>query len=290
MKKFIAVILLVLIMTLSPIYGASGFAVTIGVATNSNSQYKSSVMDYFQSHTDKNVSTATTKLITASEVNEISQNITGRTYYSSQIYSCAMVDLSYSNGINVTVDSSKINVVTPKMYANALKSLGINNGYVVVTSPVSASGESALAGVLKSYELAVGAQIPDNAKQAATDTLYTETNIANETGQSPDTIANLFEQVQDQVQNQSLQDPSQIKVIVINVANSMNINISDSQAQQIANTVSNSQKVQGDLANFKSQLQNVTGQFSQSGGILSQIMNYLQSAFDYLKSLIFGQQ
>jgi Predicted secreted protein len=290
MKKFIAVILLVLIMTLSPIYGASGFAVTIGVATNSNSQYKSSVMDYFQSHTDKNVSTATTKLITASEVNEISQNITGRTYYSSQIYSCAMVDLSYSNGINVTVDSSKINVVTPKMYANALKSLGINNGYVVVTSPVSASGESALAGVLKSYELAVGAQIPDNAKQAATDTLYTETNIANETGQSPDTIANLFEQVQDQVQNQSLQDPSQIKVIVINVANTMNINISDSQAQQIANTVSNSQKVQGDLADFKSQLQNVTGQFSQSGGILSQIMGYLQSAFDYLKSLIFGQQ
>ena len=290
MKKFIAVILLVLIMALSPIYGASGFAVTIGVATNSNSQYKSSVMDYFQSHTDKNVSTATTKLITASEVNEISQNITGRTYYSNQIYSCAMVDLSYSNGINVTVDSSKINVVTPKMYANALKSLGINNGYVVVTSPVPASGESALAGVLKSYELAVGAQIPDNAKQAATDTLYTETNIANETGQSPDTIANLFEQVQDQVQNQNLQDPSQIKVIVINVANNLNINISDSQAQQIADTVSNSQKVQGDLADFKSQLQNVTGQFSQSGGILSQIMGYLQSAFDYLKSLIFGQQ
>lgn len=290
MKKFIAVILLVLIMTLSPIYAASGFAVTIGVATNTNSQYKSSVMDYFQSHTDKNIGTATTKLITASEVNEISQNITGRTYSSSQIYSCAMVDLSYSNGINVTVDSSKINVVTPKMYANALKSLGIQNGYVVVTSPVQASGESALAGVLKSYELAVGAQIPDDAKQAATDTLYTETNIATETGQNPDTIANLFEQVQNQVQNQSLQDPGQIKIIVVNVANSMNINISDSQAQQIADTISNSQKVQGDMAGFNSQLQNITDQVSQSGGILGQIMNYLQSAVDYLKNLIFGQQ
>ena len=289
MKKFIAVILLVL-MTLSPIYGASGFAVTIGVATNSDSGWKSSVMDYFQSHTDKNVSTASTKLITASEVNEISQNITGRTYSSSQIFSCAMVDLSYSNGINVTVDSSKITVVTPKMYANALKSLGIQNGYVVVTSPVQSTGESALAGVLKSYELAVGAQIPDNAKQAATDTLYTETNIANQTGQSPDTIANLFEQVQNEVQKQNLQDPSQIKVIVINVANTMNINISDSQAQQIADTVSNSQKVQGDLAGFMSQLQNVTNLVSQSGGILGQIMNYLQSAFDYLKGLIFGQQ
>ncbi|MGB9979248.1 DUF1002 domain-containing protein [Methanobacterium sp.] len=289
MKKFIAVILLVL-MTISPIYGASGFAVTIGVATNSNDQWKSSVMDYFQSHIDKNVSTATTKLITASEVNEISQNITGRTYSSNQIYSCAMVDLSYNNGINVTVDSSKINVVTPKMYANALKSLGIQNGYVVVTSPIQASGESALAGVLKSYEVAVGAQIPDSAKQVATDTLYTETSIANQTGQSPDTIANLFEQVQNEVQKQNLQDPSQIKVIVINIANNLNINISDSQAQQIANTISNSQKVQGDLAGFKSQLQNVTDQLSQSGGILGQIMSYIQSAFDYLKSLIFGQQ
>ncbi len=289
MKKFIAVLLLVLLMTIGPIYGASGFAVTLGVATNSDDQWKSSVMDYFQSHTDKNVSTATTKLITASEVNEISQNITGRTYSSSQIFSCAMVDLSYSNGINVTVDNSKITVVTPKMYANALKSVGIQNGYVVVTSPVKSSGESALAGVLKSYEMAVGAEIPDNAKQAATDTLYTETNIASQTGQNPDTIANLFEQVQNEVQKQNLQDPGQIKVIVINVAGNLNINISDSQAQQIADTISNSQKVQGDLAGFKSQLQSVTNQMSPSG-ILGQIVNYLQSALDYLKSLILGQQ
>ncbi len=289
MKKYIAVILLVL-MTISPIYGASGFAVTIGVATNSNDQYKNSVMDYFQSHTDKNVNTATIKLITASEVNEISKTITGRTYSSNQIFSCAMVDLSYNNGIKVIVDNSKVKIVTPKMYANALKSIGITNGYVVVTAPVQSSGEAALAGVMKSYEVAVGAPIPDSAKQAATDTLYTENKIANETGQNPDQIANLFEQVQNEVQKQNLQDPSQIKIIVINIANNLNINISDSQAQQIANTIANSQKVQGDLSQFKSQLQNVTSQVTQSGGILGQIMSYLQMAFDYIKGLIYGQQ
>ena len=63
-----------------------------------------------------------------------------------------MVDLSYNQGIDVVVDTSKITVVTPKMYANALESCGINNGYVVVTSPVSASGEAALAGVLDSMK------------------------------------------------------------------------------------------------------------------------------------------
>jgi uncharacterized protein YpuA (DUF1002 family) len=288
MKKYIAVILLVLV-AISPIYGASGFSVTVGETTNANQAWKNSVMNYFQSHTDKNVSTANTKLITASEVNEISQNVTGRVYSSNQIFSCAMVDLSYSPGIKIIVDNSKITVVTPKMYANALKSTGIENGYVVVTSPVQSSGEAALAGVLKSYEIAVGAQIPDSAKQAATDELYAETQIANQTGQSPDKIAELFEKAQNQVQDQNLQDPSQIKIIVINVANTMNINITDAQAQQIANTLANSQKVQGDLAGFKSQLQSVTNQATQSGGILDQIMQYIQMAFNYIKNLISGQ-
>jgi uncharacterized protein YpuA (DUF1002 family) len=197
-----------------------------------------------------------------------------------------MVDLSYNQGINVIVDTNKIKVVTPKMYANALKSSGINNGYVVVSSPVTASGEAALAGVLKSYEIAVGATIPDQAKKAATEELYTETQIVNQTGQNPDKIADLFSKVKDQVQNQNLQDPAQIKVIVVNTASTMNINLTSQQAQQIADTISNSQKAQASLSDFKNKLQNVTNQATQSGGIIDQIMNYLQSIFNYLSSYI----
>ncbi len=288
MKK-LALGLILLIMIISPIYGVSGFAITYGETTYTNADWKNSMNTYFQSKTSKNVSDATSKVVTASEVNAISMNITGRTYPSSQIFSCAMVDLSYSQGINVVVDSSKITVVTSKMYANALKSTGINNGYVVVSSPISASGEAALAGVLESYEVAVGAPIPDQAKKAATEELYTETQIVNQTGQSPDKIADLFSKAMDQVQNQNLQDPAQIKVIVINIANSMNINLSDQQAQQIANSLANSQQAQSSLTDFKNKLQSVTTQATQSGGIIEQIMNYLQSIFNYLSSLVSGQ-
>ena len=143
MKKLLIGVIVVL-MTLSPIYAASGFVITFGEATNSNQVWKDSVLSYFQSHTDKNVSNATTKVITASEVNIISQNISGVTYQPNQIVSCAMVDLSYTQGIDVVVDTSNITLVTPLMYENALRSTGINNGYVVVTSPVPATGESAL--------------------------------------------------------------------------------------------------------------------------------------------------
>ncbi len=208
MKKFVIGLILV-IMMLSPVYGASGFAVTYGETTYANANWKNTMNTYFQSKTSKNINDATSKVVTASEVNAISTNITGKTYPSSQIFSCAMVDLSYNQGINVIVDTSKITVVTPKMYANALKSSGINNGYVVVSSPVSASGEAALAGVLKSYEIAVGTPIPEQAKKAATEELYTETQIVNQTGQNPDKIADLFSNAKNQVQNQNLQDPAQ---------------------------------------------------------------------------------
>jgi len=288
MKKF-AIGLILVIMMLSPVYSVYGFAVTYGETTYANADWKNSMNSYFQSKTSKNINDATSKVITASEVNAISANITGNTYPSSQIFSCAMVDLSYNQGINVIVDTNKIKVVTPKMYANALRSSGINNGYVVVSSPVTASGEAALAGVLKSYEIAVGVPIPDQAKKAATKELNTETQIVNQTGQNPDKIADLFSKVMDNVQSQNLQDPAQIKVIVVNIASTMNINLTTQQAQQIADTISNSQKAQASLSNFKNKLQNVTNQATQSSGIINQIMNYLQNIFNYLSSFIPNQ-
>lgn len=288
MMKRLLLALIVLMVLLTPIYSAStsGFAITYGETTYNNPSYKSTVLNYFKTQTSKNLDDATSKVITASEVNQISKNITGRTYNSNQIFSCALVDLSYSQGIKIVVDTSKVTTVTSKMYANALKSSGIENGYVVVTSPVTATGESALTGVLKSYEIAVGTSIPEEAKQAATEELYTETQIASQTGQDPDKIADLFDKAQQEVSSQNLQDSTQIKVIVINIANSMNINLSDDQAQQIADALANSQKAQASLSDFKNQLQLATQQASQSQGILEQIWNYVQSFIDYLTGLV----
>lgn len=285
MKKILIGILVVL-MALAPIYSASGLVITLGEATDANSAWKNTVLNYFKSNTDKNISNATTKVITASEVNLISQNISGKTYSASEIVSCAMVDLSYSSGIKVVVDKSQITLVTPKMYENALKSTGINNGYVVVTSPVSATGESALAGVLKSYEIAVGTPIPDNAKKAATQEIYTQSSIANQTNQSADQIALLFEKVQTEVQNNNITNVTQIQTIVINAANGMNINLTDQQAQQIATSLSNAQQAQGSLTDFKNSLNNATQQATQSSGIINQIWTYVQSLFTSLQGMV----
>lgn len=278
--------LIIIVVALSPVYSAQGLAITYGETTYSNQAYIDSMYNYFQSHSDKDLKDANYRVITASEVNAISKNITGRNYKSSQIFSCALVDLSYNPGIKIIVDTSKVKTVTSKMYATALKSSGIENGYVVVSSPVVASGESALAGVLKSYEIAVGTPIPEEAKKAATEELYVETQLVNQTGQNPDTIADLFDKAKSEVQKQNLQDPAQIKVIVINIANNMNINLSDQQAQQIAGAISNSQKAQGNLTEFKSQLQQATQEATEAQGILAQITAFLANLFNYLQGLL----
>lgn len=275
-------------MALSPIYGVSGFALTFGETTYANQTMKDSVLTYFQSHTDKNIKNATSKVITASEVNNISKNITGKSYGSNQIFSCAMVDLSYNNGIKIIVDTSKITVVTPKMYANALKSSGIENGYVVVTSPLQSTGESALTGVLKSYEIAVGVSIPENAKIAATEELYTETQIVNQTGENPDTIASFFEKAKNETEKQNLQNSTQIENIVNNTANNMSINLTDQQTQQVAESIANTQKAQGNLTDFKNKLKSAVNQASEPESIMDQIKSLLQEIFDYINGL-FGQ-
>ncbi len=288
MKKLIAGLILLLIL-ISPLYAVSGFSITIGETTNNNPTYKNTMLNYFQSNTDLNISQANVTVITAAEVNNISKNVTGRVYGSNQIFSCALVDLSYSDGINVLVDQSKITVVTPQMYANALKSTGIDKGYVVVSSPVKATGESALAGVLKSYELAVGTELPPEAKEAATQEMLLETNLVNETNQSSDQISTMMSSIINQTQAQNIQDPAQIKVIVINVANEMNINLTENQTQEIANTIANSQQIQGNLTDFKQQLDGISQQVSQNTDLLNQILSFFQEIINYIQGLTSGQ-
>jgi len=92
--------------------------------------------------------------------------------------------------------------------------------------------------------------------------------------------------VQTEVQNQNITNINDIKVIVINVANQMNINLTDQQAEQIASSLSNAQQAQGSLDQFKNSLQNATQQASESEGFLNQIWNYLDSLWTQLQGLV----
>ena len=151
-KKLLAICLVSIFLAMAVV--PTGFAgttdkvvITYGETTYMNQQYKSIVDNYFAGKTNVDLNNVESKVITAGDVNEISSGFSGKTYNSNQIVSSALLDLNQNGEITVEVDNS-INTITPKMYMSALKTAGIQGGHVYVTSPVSATGESALAGIM----------------------------------------------------------------------------------------------------------------------------------------------
>ena len=283
-KITVAVLALIIVAMLIPV-GFSGEAnsvvITYGETTHANSEYKSAVDMFFKDYANADISNAESKIISADEVNKVSSSITGRSYDSSQIFSSALVDLNDNGELKVSVDKSKITTITGDMYISALKSAGITSGHVYVTSPVEATGESALAGIMNSYEAATDVEIPETVKEAANNEIFTEAEIVNNSDVSADDLAKLVNDVKGEVSSDNVTDHDTIVNIINNYVETNNINITNVDIENLADSIEQVQNVQGDVNYYKDQVSgfmdgNSTGGFS------------IDSLLDWIKSLING--
>ncbi|RAP48116.1 MAG: hypothetical protein BZ136_05510 [Methanosphaera sp. rholeuAM74] len=256
--------------------GDNSVAVTYGETTYYNENYKSIVDNYFKSNSNADLSNANQTIITANDVNKISADISQRTYNSNQILSCAMVDLSSNNDINIDVDKSKITTVTPSMYKSALKSSGITKGNVIVTSPTTATGESALAGVMKSYETATGKEIPEDLKNAANKEIYAQSQVVNDTNASADDVAELVEEVKNEVAKENTTDHNTIITIINNIASNNNIQISDNDINILADSIQDTQEVKDQAVAYQSQISDYINS-SEAQSIMGRIWNIINT-------------
>ena len=257
-KRILAICLATIFIAMAVI--PTGFAgstdqvvITYGETTYMNQQYKLIVDDYFAGRTNVDLNNVDSKVITAGDVNAISGGFSGKTYNSNQIFSSALLDLNQNGEITVDVDNS-INTITPKMYMSALKSAGIQGGHVYVTSPVSATGESALAGIMDCYEEATDVEIPDNVKEAANQEISTQAEIINNSNVSADDLSNLVDDVKEKVNEENITDHATIVNIINDYSTTYNINISDSDVENLASTIEQVQSVQDDANAYKEQI------------------------------------
>ncbi|MBQ2832706.1 DUF1002 domain-containing protein [Methanobrevibacter sp.] len=231
--------------------------ITYGETTYANSDYKNDVDTFFKNQANIDLGNANSKVITASEVNKIAKNITGKTYGSNQIFSSALVDLNDNEDLKVSVDKSKITTITGDMYISALKSVGITSGHVYVTSPVTATGESALTGVMNCYEEATNVEIPEDIKEAANDEIFTEAEIVENSNVSADELSDLVDDVKEKVKEDNITDHQTIVNIINNYTIINNINITDSDIENLANTIEKLQNLQSDIDDYESQVSDV---------------------------------
>ena len=255
----------------------SNVVITYGETTYSNSDYKSFVDNFFVSQANVDINNVGVKTISANQVNQISGGITGKYYNSNQILSSALVDLNDNADLKVSVDKSKITTITGDMYISALKSAGITKGHVYVTSPVQATGESALAGIMNSYEEVTDVEIPDSVKETANDEIYTDAEIVENSGVDANELSDLVNQVKDEVSADNVTDHDTIVNIINNYVENNNINITNVDIENLADSIEQVQNVQGDVNYYKDQVGDILGNSSASGFSLEGLLDWIKS-------------
>ena len=284
MKKItIAILALILVGMLIPAGFStdSNVVITYGETTYSNTNYKSIVDSFFAGQSNLDVNNIGTKIITANEVNQESSGITGKYYSSNQILSSALLDLNDNDNLEVSVDKSKITTITGDMYISALKSAGITKGHVYVTSPVEATGESALAGIMNAYEQVTDVEIPESVKEAANDEIYTQAEIVDNSDVSADELSQLVDNVKQEVSDGNITDHDTIVNIINNYVQNNNINITNVDIENLADTIEQVQNVQGDVNYYQDQVSGFLDENSNGGFSIDGL-------FDWIKSFVNG--
>jgi uncharacterized protein YpuA (DUF1002 family) len=282
MRKTIVILALILIGMLIPIGFATSdtqVVITYGETTHHNADYKNTVDSFFVNNAGVDLKNVDSKIITASDVNKISSSITGKTYSSNQIFSSALVDLNDNDQLAVSVDKSKITTITGDMYMSALKSAGITSGHVYVTSPVTATGESALAGIMNSYEVVTEVEIPEPVKEAANNEIYTQAEIVKNSDVDADELSQLVDDVKEEVQVNNVTDHQTIVNIINNYTIINNINITDVDIENLADSIEQTQNVQAEVNNYQSEVSDILNSTDINGtsegleGLLSGLFN-----------------
>ena len=261
MRKISIILLCIIILGILIPVGFSAtetqVVITYGETTHHNANYKNIVDDFFVNQAGVDLYTIDSKIITADEVNKIASTITGKTYSSNQIYSSALVDLNDNGDLRVSVDKSKITTITGAMYISALKSVGITKGHVYVTSPVTATGESALAGILSSYEVVTDVEIPDSVKEAANNEIYTQADIVKNSDIDADDLSDLVDDVKEEVESKNITDHDSIVEVISNFTSENNINMTAEDIDKLASSIEQLQSVQSDISSYESEVSTV---------------------------------
>ena len=278
MRKIMILLAIIVVGMLIPVgfsTNDSQVVITYGETTYNNANYKTTVDTFFENNAGGNLKNIDSKIITASDVNKISGSIIGKTYSSDQVFSSALVNLKENDNLEVSVDKSKITTITGDMYISALKSSGITAGHVYVTSPVEATGESALAGIMNSYEEVTDVKIPDTVKEAANNEIYTQAEIVKNSDVDAEKLSDLVDDVKEEVKVNNVTDHSTIVNIINNYTVTNNINITNSDIENLATSIEQTQNVQGDVNTYQSEVSGIMNgtNASEPKGLLDGFFN-----------------
>lgn len=150
----------------------------------------------------------------------------------SQALSSAKLTLrEEGSGLNIQV-SDKIIYINKDMFRNALLTAGITDADVLVSAPFEVTGTGALTGILKSYEALTGKDLAEEIKEISNEELVLTYDLSKMN--SSDDVTDFMNIVKVDFAKNMPETKEETKTLILNLAESNNVKISDDQADQLA--------------------------------------------------------
>jgi uncharacterized protein YpuA (DUF1002 family) len=211
-------------------------------------------------------------IITNSQEHQLLDGIAPANEIGTRAISSAYV-MPQHTGYGITVTTHNITWVTPAMYKNALATAGLQNAVVRVAAPFPVSGTAALVGIIWAYQAATGHSLSPAQQRAAAQELVVTSQIAHSTGQSAG-VVNLVAQVKQEVVNQHLTTPAQIRPVIIRVAANLNIHLTTAQVTSITNMMVQISHLHLSASMLSRQIGGIQSEASQAAGLWQQIVAF----------------
>ncbi len=195
--------------------------------------------------------------------------------------SSAYVEL-LDEGSGIKVETYNISWVTKEMYANALVTAGVENARVIAAAPFPVSGTGALTGILKAFEQASGETISEDQKKVASEEIVRVGELGEEVGQ--DKASELFRIVKERVIENNIKDPEEIKKIIVEIAQTLDINLNLEQIEKIMELMEKINKLGLNTESIKNQLKDIGNKLDDTLKNNEEVKSLLQKILDAIKN------
>lgn len=189
-----------------------------------------------------------------------------------------------AKGSGIDVSLYNITWVTKDMVISALTTAGVEDADVKIAAPFAVSGTAALTGVLKGFEDATGKNIDEFTKEVANEELAKTGELGEAIGLENASV--IVTKAKEEVIKRGLNDPEEIKILIKDIANEYNINLTDEQINSITELLTKISKMDIDFGKLQNQLKNVSNDLKKAIDENEEVKNFLTQILEWFKGLV----
>ncbi len=276
----LAAIVLVLLVAAAPAFAKDTVVVTLG-ANLTNAQQQQMLDLFGVNRNDTSVLTVTNQ-----EERDALQGLVPLQQIGTRAISSVYVKTK-SDGSGIKVQTQHITYITQQTYANAMVTAGVKDADVYAAAPFDVSGTAALTGIFKAFEKATGKPISEQAKSTAAKEMVETAKVGEQVG-NQDKVAELMKRAKQEVVDKGLKDRVSIQQVIVNISNELNLNLTQTQIDQLTQILVDVQKLNIDPSTLQKQLKDFGTKIGLTSEQTQGIWESIQSFFKDLWHSIFG--